>query len=186
MVRADWLEHVVWEDCRHFLCNPGEAIAEARQMLRERVSQTARLEEERARYQQQLAERAQARDRILFLVRRGSVRMEEAEAHLELIQKEEQDLRVRLQALQTQHELTYAFEAHVHEAEAKLTRSREELAGVEETSDLHRKRRLIEELVVRIVIDTAGAGRRKRAQIRIQYQLGPEHIADFNTPRPSR
>jgi site-specific DNA recombinase len=187
MIRAEWLEGVVWDDCRHFLRSPGEAIAEAREELQQRVNQSARLEEERGRYQRELAERAQARDRILALVRRGTIRMAEAEAHLELIQKEEQDLRARIQALQMQDELTHAFEAHVHEAEAMLIRAREGLAIVEEINDPNLKRQLIELLVKRITIDTTGAGRRKHAKVRIEYELGREKdITNFNTLLPSQ
>jgi hypothetical protein len=186
MLRADWLEAHVWSNCRNIIENPGEALAEARRQLQERVSQNTRLEEERLRYQEQLAEKAQARDRILSLVRRGSVRMDEAEAHLELISKEERDLRERLQALQTQRELTDAFDAHVHEAEATLTLLREELAVAEATNDLDRKRRLIEKLIIGITVETTGTQRRKHATIRVRTWLGPEHITNFNTPPPSR
>jgi site-specific DNA recombinase len=183
MIRADWLEAHIWTNCRNIIENPGEALVEARRQLQQRVSQTARMEEERARYQEQLAERAQARDRILSLVRRGSVRMDEAEAHLDLIGKEERDLRERIQALQTQRELTDAFDAHVHEAESMLTLLREELATADATCDLDRKRRLIEKLIVGITVETTGAKRRKHATIRIRTWLGPEHVTNFNTPR---
>jgi site-specific DNA recombinase len=186
LIRADWLEARVWSNCRNIIENPGEALAEARRKLQERVSQNARLEEQRARYQEQLAEKGQARDRILSLVRRGSVRMDEAEAHLELISKEERDLRDRLQALQTQRELTDAFDAHVHEAEATLALLREELTIAEATNDLDRKRRLIEKLIVGITVETTGTKRRKHATIRIRTWLGPEHITNFNTSLPSR
>jgi hypothetical protein len=186
VLRADWLEAHVWANCRNIIENPGKALAEARRQLQQRVSQNARLEDERVRYQEQLVEKTRARDYILSRVRRGLVPLHEADAHLELINKEERDLRERLEALLTQRELTHAFDAHVHEAESTLSLLREELAVAEATDDPARKRRLIEKLIVGITVETTGAKRRKHATIRIRTWLGPEHITNFNTPPPSR
>jgi site-specific DNA recombinase len=38
MLRADWLEDAVWQECHRFILNPGEALDEARAKLREQMT----------------------------------------------------------------------------------------------------------------------------------------------------
>ncbi|MBI3966621.1 MAG: recombinase family protein [Chloroflexi bacterium] len=42
LVNARRLEQAVWNDCREFISNPGEALAEAQAQLRQRMEQSAR------------------------------------------------------------------------------------------------------------------------------------------------
>ena len=54
---ADRLEGDIWQHCREFIHQPGEALAEAQQQLRERMAESTTLEEQRATLLAQLAEK---------------------------------------------------------------------------------------------------------------------------------
>src|SRR5439155_4879516 len=88
-VSTAWLEHIVWEHCRTFILKPEEALAEVQRQLHDRLSQAARMDQERGQYVHALAEKAQERDRIMTLFRRGRIRLEDVEVHLDDIAREE-------------------------------------------------------------------------------------------------
>lgn len=110
-VQAGWLEDIVWEDCRAFIRNPGEALAEAQRQLQARQQQSATLEQERSTYLQALAEKTQERDRVMTVFRRGrsGLTLEDAEQQLAAIVQEEASLRAHLAALDAQAALVDAF-----------------------------------------------------------------------------
>src|SRR6266545_1742593 len=111
----------------------------------------------------------------MVLFRRGGATLEETEAQLDVIKKEEVEPRATLDALQIQQDLTEACEAHVQEAQMMLASLREKLARIEEVNDLEQKREIIEFLVAGVRVDTEGTGRRKRARITITYRMGRLH-----------
>ena len=123
-VSTAWLEHVVWEDCRAFIRNPGEALAEAQRQLHDRLAQAARMDQERGQYVHALAEKAQEKDRIMTLFRRGRIRLEDVEVQLDDIAREEAELRQRLAAIDAQKVIAEAYEAHMTGASLLLPASR--------------------------------------------------------------
>lgn len=50
IVDALWLEQLVWNDCRTFIQDPGEALAEAQRQLQDRLAQAASMGQERGHY----------------------------------------------------------------------------------------------------------------------------------------
>jgi site-specific DNA recombinase len=168
-VRADRLEDEVWADCREWIRNPGKPLAEAQRQLRERMEQSANLEAERRALHEQLAEKEAERERVLTLYRRNRITVDEAERQLDAITAETADVRHLLDALQSQAALTTAFEAHLTEATALLLRLRDQLEEVERTNDWATKRRVVECLVSRVVIQTHGDGPKRQATARITY-----------------
>ena len=71
IVDAPWLEQLVWNDCRTFIQDPGQALAEAQRQLQDRLAQAASMGQEPGHYLAALAEKAQERERIMLLFRRG-------------------------------------------------------------------------------------------------------------------
>ena len=71
VVQVAWIESLIWEDCRRYIENPGEALAEAQQQLHERMHKVAQTAQQRGNYLKALAEKAQERDRIIHMHRRG-------------------------------------------------------------------------------------------------------------------
>src|SRR5262249_4125215 len=112
IVNAQWLEDLVWQDCRTFILHPEEGLAEARRQLYERMSQTAQLEQTRGQYIQALAEKTHERDRIMTMFRRGRLSLTDAETQLDDIANEEGTLRRQLNALNAPKATAEGYEAH--------------------------------------------------------------------------
>jgi len=181
LVSTAWLEELVWEDCRAFIRNPGEALMEAQRQLHERMSQTDRLEGEQQRIEQALSEKATERERIMTLFRRGHATLHDVEEQLEAIAQETAALRTTLESLQAQRTLVQAYEAHYYEAETLLTQLRNRLDEIERDDDIQLKRQVVEILVAGIRVDTEGMGRAKQAHITISYSFTPKHVVHSST-----
>jgi len=182
ILKAQWLENLIWQDCRTFILNPGEALAEARRQLDERRQQSPRVIEEHRRLQQALGEKALERDQILTLFRRKKIALEEAERQLDAIEHEANALRTALSAIQAQRDLAEAFATHYHEATTLLERLRDRLEVVEATNDIATKRQVVELLVAGLQVDTVGTGKARQAHITITYTFKPKRAVDFTTP----
>jgi site-specific DNA recombinase len=181
-LRADWLETCIWDDCRAFIQNPGEALAEAQRQLEARLALRGQGEGERQRLQRALSEQMAAREGILLLLRRRKVTLEEAEAQLEAIAQDSEALRTQLSALRAQQDLAEALKAQYTAATTLLGRLQERLEEIERTNDVQAKRELVEFLVVRIDADTIETGRRaKQAELDITYTFVPKRVVSCST-----
>ena len=174
-VSAAQLEAIVWEDCRTFIHNPGEALAEARHQLHDRMSQVTRMNQERAQYMHALTEKTQERDRIMTLFRRGRSRLEDVEAQLDDIAREETELRSQLAAMDAQKAIAEAYEAHMMGASLLLHQLQDRLADIERTNDVAKKREIMELLVQGIRIDRKGA---RGWEATVVYYFRPERVAN--------
>jgi site-specific DNA recombinase len=178
MLNAKWLENLIWQDCRTFILNPGEALAEVKRQLDARLQQSSRVQDEHHRVQQALGDKALEREQILTLFRRKTIALEEAEQQLDAIEQEANALRTALSAMQAQRDLADAFAAHYLEATTLLEQLRERLEVVEATNDIATKRRVVELLVAGIQVDTVGTGKAKQATITITYTFAPKRAVD--------
>jgi site-specific DNA recombinase len=178
LLPADWLEEVVWGDCRRFIEDPGAALQEAQAELRRRMGATAESEAEQHRLVRQLAGHEAERERVMTLFRRGRATLEEVERQLDAIQSDAADVRARLDVLRAQQEITAAYEAHYAEAVSMLARLREGLRDIEKTNDWETRRKVIELLVTEIRAETEGSGRHKTSRIRIAYAFTPARTVD--------
>jgi DNA repair photolyase len=180
MIPAAYLEHEVWQDCRNFILNPGEALAEAQCQLRERLEQVASIEAERERLQVLLAEKEAEREGVTTLFRQGSISLNEAEVQLDAVGREMADLRALTDSLAAQVELVKAWEARVVEATVLLAQLRERLADIEARDDWDAKRQGVEMLVQEVTVQTERDGKQKRGTITIRYVFGePRHAVRF-------
>jgi site-specific DNA recombinase len=175
---AEWLEELIWRDCRTFMLNPGEALAEAQSQLCDRLAQVTELDGERRALQQQLAAKEVERDRVMTLYRRGRATLSDAEAQLDAIQHEASELRAALDVMRTQEDLAHAFEAHYASAATPLNRLAGRLEEIETTGDWATKRQVIELLVSEVAVTTRGTGRAKEAEIEVTYAFSGHHAVD--------
>jgi site-specific DNA recombinase len=181
-LRAEWIEDLVWQDCREFIRNPGETLAQAKQQLEERFQQRDRLDGERQRLQQALAEHSTARERVMTLFWRGRARLDETEAHLDVIDKESEVIRTQLSALRAQQDLAEGLASHYTEATAMLGSLRDRLAEIERTNDVQTKRQVMELLVAYLQVETLATTRRqKQGRVTINYTFAPRRVVDSNT-----
>jgi site-specific DNA recombinase len=188
VLSADWLEGAVWAECRAFILNPGDALAEAQRKLRQRMAETTAHDEQRRKLLADLAAKEAERERVLTLYRRGTISDEEAERELAAIAREAAHLRETIESLRAQASLVDAQEAFLTDAAAMLGRFREDLAEIEATNDLARKRAFIERYVRQVSVETRRVGARKLdADVRIYLRLRPGAVAVENTtPARSR
>jgi site-specific DNA recombinase len=178
ILSADWLEDAVWQECRRFIHNPGEALEEARRKLRERMTEATGFEDRRRALLTQLAEKEVERERVLTFFRRGTISDDEAERELDAVAKEAGKLREMIESLRAQTALVEAQESFLTDSAALLGRLKDELVEIEATNDLARKREVIERYVRKITIETRRIGPRKLdADVRVYLRLKPEPIA---------
>jgi site-specific DNA recombinase len=178
ILSADWLEDAVWEECRRFIHNPGEALDEARRKLRERMTEATGFEDRRRALLTQLAEKETERERVLTFFRRGTISDDEAERELDAVAREAGQLREMIESLRAQSSLVEAQESFLTDSAALLSRLQDELGEIEATNDLARKREVIERYVRKITVDTRRIGPRKlEADVRVYLRLKPEPIA---------
>jgi site-specific DNA recombinase len=175
---AQWLEDLVWHDCRDFILNPGDALSEAQAQLRDRLSQVASLEGKRRQLQHQIAAKDGERERVMTLYRRGRATLSDTESQLDAIQLEVRDLQTTLDAMRTQEELAHAFEAHYANAATLLVQLAGRLEEIEATNDWTTKRQVIELLVSAIQVTTHGTGRTKEADLVITYSFSGRQVVD--------
>ncbi|MCH7554059.1 MAG: recombinase family protein, partial [Chloroflexi bacterium] len=169
---AEWIEDVVWQDCRRFILNPGEALSEAQAQLQKRVDESAGAEGERRRLEKALNDKAGERERMMTLFRRGRATLVDTETQLDAITDEESRLRELLGAVRSQEELTKEFQHRHDEASALLTRLADRLEEIERTKDFETKRKVVELLVSDIHVKTSDAGT-KQASVSITYSFDP-------------
>jgi len=179
IVDATWLEQTVWEDCRAFILNPGEALGEAQRQLQERLRQTAHMDQERVASLHALAEKAHERERIMTLFRRGRLNLAEAETQLDDIAREEADLRQQCSAIDAQKALADTYAAYLTGASRMLQRLQERLTEVEQTDAQTTKRQVVEMLVQDIRIDTHDGAPRGSTPctVTVRYAFIPERVA---------
>ncbi|HEV2132064.1 MAG TPA: hypothetical protein VGR27_13210, partial [Longimicrobiaceae bacterium] len=170
--------------------NPGDALAKAKEQLRDRLRQAATVEDRRRPLQKALAAKEAEREWVMMLYRRGRATLDETERQLDSIQAEEAQIRTQLGAVQTQLDLAQAYEAQYATAAAFLFRLQGQLGEIEtglvsddpqrQTWAQAEQRRTVEFLVAGIRIETEGAGRHKVARVQIDYTFADPHTADFN------
>ncbi len=184
-LRSDWIEPLVWADCREYIENPGPYLAQAQAELRARLGQASDSEAQRRALLQQVAAKEQERDRVLTLYRRGRITIEEAERQMDATAREVGELRQMADALQAQGALTQEFESQVTEAAAMLIRLRGNLDEIERADDWDRKREIVELLVAGLTVHTEGEGRGRQAHVHIRYRFGSPRslvVANPNAP----
>jgi site-specific DNA recombinase len=171
-VSALALETAVWGEVRGFIDDPGEAIKQAQQQLRERLAAASTTEEQRRRLTVELSGKEQERERVLTLFRRGRITPDEAERELDLIAREATEIHQLIDSLRVQSEMATAQEAYLSDVGAALVRMRGRVEEIEAANDRVAMRELIELLVPKMVLRTEAVGQKRiRQQKRVTLDL---------------
>lgn len=173
-VQAAWLEQEIWGDCAEYIRNPAQALAEAQRQLQERTQRVAGHEETRAQLTRALVEKAREREDILVLYRRKSLGLDDTEAALAAIAREEAALRQELATLETADTVAQAFATEFTEARALLERLRGNLEAIERINDWAAKRAVVEALVQGIAIEVQPDG---EVCAHVRYRFGRPRVA---------
>jgi hypothetical protein len=181
MVRADWLEPLVWARVRDFAMRPEAALAEAQAQLRATLADAAAADAERHALLTEAARLDRAREDVLTLVRRGMTTMAEAERHLAANAAEQDALRARARRLADRAAVAAAWEAGQTSAFAAAARLRAGLAEAE--ADPRKRAAYIRHLVREIVVETRDEGRRKAVTATIHYAVGSPDVVEVQPTR---
>jgi site-specific DNA recombinase len=181
-VAAAKLDAHIWQHCRRWAYDPGDALGDAQRELRERMAQTVGAEEQRRRLLMEIAEKETERERVLTMYRRGRITTDEADAQLDAIAHETATLREMLESMRAREALVQAQEAHLADAAVMLRSLRDRIEEIERTGDVAAMREVVSLLVRRVVIETEGEGRRRQATARIVFAFSPSRTASLENP----
>jgi site-specific DNA recombinase len=185
ILSASWLEALVWQDCREFISNPGDALVEAQRQLQAQQAQVETLVPQQRALEKQIAAKDTEREKVMTFFRRNLITAEEAERQLTALAQERDQLQGLANALTAQTALAQATEAQLTEASSMLTGLRGRLAEIDRTDEWPLKRQIIELLVAEIRVRTEQQGTRKQAALTIRYHFGQSLAVDSTTPSPS-
>lgn len=185
MLMASAVEDRLWEQCRAFILNPGPRLDEARARLRERLAESAERDGEGQILADALADKDAERQRVLGLYRRGKIEEGEADAELDAIAREAAELRARLDAIQNRDTIAREFETRLGSTLAALAALRQEIERIEREDDRPAKRRIFEQLVTGIEVETLLEGGRKRARLHPSLAFARPVVIDSPNPEHS-
>ena len=174
-LNADRLERGVWADCERFLRDPGQALDEARGQLADRRRHVVDVTAQRRQLMGMVAAKDRERADILSLLRRGTIRLDEAESQLDAIAAEQAALQAEIDQLTNQQAVYEAGEQQLLTAEALLADLRTRLdAGLDEAT----RKLIIRALVRQIAVRTEGEGRTRGTTVTVEYAFAePSSVA---------
>lgn len=188
-VDATRLEDAVWNEVRELIAHPEEYVAKAQSELRSQLADASRNEAERRTLTRELAAKEQDRERVLDSFRRGWTTAAECERDLDKVAVEARAIRELLDGMRGRAEMASASEAYLAQVTSTLVQMQGELEDIELMDDTATKRRLIELLAPRMVIETELLGlakvrERKRPTLRLTLAFRSE-IASVAITRSS-
>ncbi|MSQ23480.1 MAG: hypothetical protein EXR58_02855 [Chloroflexi bacterium] len=163
-IRADFLEDLVWGRILDFLRDPGEFLRQAREQMAEPKSPAP--QERREALARQLVATEAQKARVLALYRRGTVSLPDTESQLAEIAREASAVQTMIDAISVQDDLAVA-------EDAALTQTADLIqlyAANLDNADFALKRKLVELLVEKIIVETVPSGTKdKKATVTVVY-----------------
>jgi hypothetical protein len=128
-IRGDELEQQVWSDIEMFLRNPGPVLQQLHSRLESDAKGTEKTRQQITRLESLLAKKAEERNRVVGLFRRGRLDDKALDQQMDEIGKEEISLELQLEELRSKVTSTESIAATVSSAEALLAKLRKRLDG---------------------------------------------------------
>jgi hypothetical protein len=108
-LRADDVEDYVWGNCLWILHDPDFISRSGRKTIEEYTEKHGNVEVKRLRLNGELGINAVARNNVLELLRRGRLGLDDADAQLDILDKEASELRQAVEAADSVHECIQRF-----------------------------------------------------------------------------
>ena len=159
---------MVWTDVEEFLRKPGIVIGRLQARMRNDANDTAKDRERLGRMRELPEGKADERNRVVGLYRRGRLNDAELDQQVEEIDKEAAGFAVQITELEGKLGSTESNGAVLESAEALLTRLRQRL---DQPLTYERKRQLVELLVGGIRIETIRDGKKKENIVTVTYRF---------------
>ncbi len=175
-IRALELEKLVWADIAGFLRAPGDVLEKLRAELLARGADPDKAKAELDRLEKLVAAHDEQRATLYCLFRRGAMSEGDLEAQIAEISTEAGALTDERERLQAEWERARNSQGALESAEQLLDRLRLKLDSGDEELSWETRRRIVEELVAGIEVESlfdAGAprGKQRTAVVRITYRF---------------
>jgi transcriptional regulator with XRE-family HTH domain len=167
-IRGDELEAQVWSDIETFLRNPGPVLQQLHSRLESDAKGGEKTRQQITRLDGLLAKKAEERNRVLGLFRRGRLDDKALDQQMDEIGKEEAALELQLEELRGKVTSAESIAATVTSAEALLAKLRKRL---DSPISWEIKRQLVEILVASIRVDTTESWGVKQSEITVNYRF---------------
>jgi site-specific DNA recombinase len=172
-IRGDELEAQVWSDIETFLRNPGPVLQQLHSRLEADAKGSDKTRQQITRLDGLLAKKAEERNRVVGLFRRGRLDDKALDQQMDEIGKEETALELQLEELRGKVTSSESIAANLSSAEALLGKLRKRLDG---PVSWEIKRQLVEILVAGIRVDTTESWGVKQSEITVNYRFAqPEN-----------
>ncbi|MGP0583650.1 recombinase family protein [Paenibacillus timonensis] len=176
-IPSQWIEELVWSECVNFILNPGDAIKELQEGIKEKRSQREEYEREIYIVGEAIADKETERQSILNLYRQKMITALDVEKQMREIMDESLKLEKRIKQLNALIDADKLVTIHFDSAEKLLLDFRSKIDG-EPSYDI--KRQIIKTLVKEITVDTIFSpdGKQKKADVKVRYSF--EHTGGNN------
>ena len=182
-VRGEQLEEMVWSDVLEFLRKPSVVIERLQARMRDEANDTTKNRDRLRRLRGLLEGKAEERNKVVGLYRRGRLNDAELDQQVEEIDKDAAGLAAQIEGLEAKLGGADSNGAVLEGAEALLTRLRKRL---DQPLTYERKRQLVELLVGGIRIETIrnGAQRENVATVTYRFPSAVEVCTDTDSSPP--
>lgn len=167
-VRGEELERMVWGDVEEFLRKPSVVIERLQARMSGEASDATKNQERLRRLRGLLEGKADERNRVVGLYRRGRLNDAELDQQMEEIDKDVAGLSAQIEELERKPGGTDSNGVALEGAEALLRRLRERL---DQPLTWERKRQLVELLVGGIRIETIRSGEKRENIVTVTYRF---------------
>jgi site-specific DNA recombinase len=167
-VRGEALEEMVWGDVLEFLRKPSVVIERLQARMRDEANDTSKNRDRLRRLRGLLEGKAEERNKVVGLYRRGRLNDAELDQQVEEIDKDAAGLAAQIEELESKLGSTDSNGAVLEGAEALLTRLRKRL---DQPLTFERKRQLVELLVGGIRIETIRDAARRENVVTVTYRF---------------
>jgi site-specific DNA recombinase len=172
-VRGEALEEMVWGDVLEFLRKPSVVIERLQARMRDEAGDATKNRDRLRRLRGLLEGKAEERNKVVGLYRRGRLNDAELDQQVEEIDKDAAGLAAQIEELEAKLSGTESNGAVLEGAEDLLTRLRKRL---DQPLTFERKRQLVELLVGGIRIETIRDGAKRENVVTVTYRF-PSAVA---------
>jgi site-specific DNA recombinase len=167
-VRGEELEQMVWTDVEEFLRKPSVVVEHLQARMRKDAKDATQHQERLRRLRSLLEGKAEERNKVVGLYRRGRLNDAELDRQMEEIDKDAAGLTTQISELEGKLGAADAHGEFLESAQGLLTRLR---ARLDQPLTWERKRQLVELLVGGIRIETLRDGKKRENIVTVTYRF---------------
>ena len=166
MIPAQWIEDLVWEDIKAFVSNPGDVINALKERMDQELQSIPSTETRRQELAKAINAKEAEKDRVLDAYRRGLIDIDALGDHVGRSKIELEPLQEELANLTMIVAQKGLAVGQMTSAEKLLAELQDRIQG---NLDWETRRQVVESLVRDVLVVTKGEGRKKTADVVVNY-----------------